>query len=830
MRVRASSILLNMINSSGDPGQGKIGKEFPKFMKELNYTQDRPGPGGSFDNGAEGRILFWMHPKKAINTLAAFAALVVATGCETTAADPVPQATVVLPAAQPVVVVTQAPPATVVVEKKETVTATTTNAPAPASAAAPSTNVNVAAAANTSTNAAPEIKEEVAPTIPENIKVTPATEKIIQLANGGVDENVMLAFVEKSDGKFGLEADEIVYLSDIGVPSAVLTAMLKKDGDDPKKADVVTAITDTEADQPAPKATTQLPTNGVVEPAPQVVEVTTNYVPTTTVVQAPPQTVVVQQPQTVVVAPPPTETVSYFYDSLSPYGSWMYVSDYGWCWQPTVAVVDRGWRPYGPRGHWVYSTSGWYWHSDYSWGWAPFHYGRWHMAGHRGWLWVPDRVWGPAWVSWRVTDDYCGWAPLPPAAVYRPGFGFSYYGSSVGVSFGFGLGYDAYCFAPVSRFHDRHVWRHSVYGHHAHTYYNRSYVHNRYDWNKDRHHPVNNGVPRQQIERAIQRELRPVEVREASAQQVTTRVAPRERIERSGRDSVIVRPALPRAELASNIRTSSSVTTANPLAGGGSAAGGTAGGRFNRNGQITSRMPAATAPAPTTPAPGTRSVESGPGRTSRSVVTAQPATAPAPATVQPTVEPRTFPSRRDRVLGSTSPNSPAPVVTAPAPAPMTTPSSREAVRREVNRGVTMPSRPVPTVSSPSPAPSPIRRDRSVESSISSPSPRAYTPAPQPVTPLPRSSSPSPQIASPSPRYSSPSPVTVSPSPRYSAPAPSPVSPAPSRSYQSTPSTSGRYSTPAPAPTRSAPSPSPAPSRTPSSGSNQGSGRDRRDRN
>jgi hypothetical protein len=33
-----------------------------------------------------------------------------------------------------------------------------------------------------------------------------------------------------------------------------------------------------------------------------------------------------------------------------------------------------------------------------------------------GWVWVPGSEWAPAWVSWRESDDYIGWAPLPPEA------------------------------------------------------------------------------------------------------------------------------------------------------------------------------------------------------------------------------------------------------------------------------------------------------------------------------------------------------------------------------------------------------------------------------
>ena len=74
---------------------------------------------------------------------------------------------------------------------------------------------------------------------------------------------------------------------------------------------------------------------------------------------------------------------------------------------------DSDWRPYVDQGQWQYSDNGWSWHSDYSWGWAAFHYGRWTNDGRLGWVWVPDKVWGPAWVSWRLAYSSTGWAPLP---------------------------------------------------------------------------------------------------------------------------------------------------------------------------------------------------------------------------------------------------------------------------------------------------------------------------------------------------------------------------------------------------------------------------------
>ena len=36
------------------------------------------------------------------------------------------------------------------------------------------------------------------------------------------------------------------------------------------------------------------------------------------------------------------------------------------------------------------------------------------------------RRWGPAWVAWRSSDDYIGWAPLPPEARWRASGGLVY--------------------------------------------------------------------------------------------------------------------------------------------------------------------------------------------------------------------------------------------------------------------------------------------------------------------------------------------------------------------------------------------------------------------
>jgi hypothetical protein len=106
-------------------------------------------------------------------------------------------------------------------------------------------------------------------------------------------------------------------------------------------------------------------------------------------------------------------SIDFFYDNVGSDGSWVEVADYGYCWQPSVAVSNSKWRPYSD-GYWAYTDVGWTWVSYEDFGWATYHYGRWTRLRDRGWFWVPGREWGPAWVSWRTGGDYVGWAPLPP--------------------------------------------------------------------------------------------------------------------------------------------------------------------------------------------------------------------------------------------------------------------------------------------------------------------------------------------------------------------------------------------------------------------------------
>lgn len=137
---------------------------------------------------------------------------------------------------------------------------------------------------------------------------------------------------------------------------------------------------------------------------------------------------------------------SMFYTKLTPYGDWMETSDYGYVWRPYESERARDWRPY-TNGRWVYSDVGWMWVSEEPFGWAAYHYGRWTRLRGIGWVWVPGDTWAPAWVSWRKSNDYVGWAPLPPEARFEARSGIHNWADSY-----YDIGPEQYCFVPTRQF------------------------------------------------------------------------------------------------------------------------------------------------------------------------------------------------------------------------------------------------------------------------------------------------------------------------------------------------------------------------------------------
>jgi hypothetical protein len=104
-------------------------------------------------------------------------------------------------------------------------------------------------------------------------------------------------------------------------------------------------------------------------------------------------------------------TVAEFKSILAGYGKWGTHDKYGDIWVPTV--TPPGWHPY-PACQWVFTKEGWYFNDNTPWGSIVHHYGRWSHDESIGWFWVPDQDWSPGWVVWRKSDQWIGWAPMPP--------------------------------------------------------------------------------------------------------------------------------------------------------------------------------------------------------------------------------------------------------------------------------------------------------------------------------------------------------------------------------------------------------------------------------
>ncbi len=372
-----------------------------------------------------------------------------------------------------------------------------------------------AADANTPTDAGDAVTDAPAKPVSEPAKPTtkfrstgPAAE-VVKMANSGVHEDVILTYVNLSSTVFNLSADEIIYLKDIGVSSSVISAMLKRD--DEVRQELARANA---APQVAPATPVQS------QPAETVATVPANSSDSLT-------------------APALEVESGNFYESLAPYGSWVDVEGYGRCWQPTAARVSSDWRPYFDNGHWLYTDAGWYWMSDYSWGWAPFHYGRWFQHNHLGWCWLPDTTWAPSWVCWRYNDDYCGWAPLPPAAEFTASFGLTYHHRVAATGFDFGLSADFFPFVPWNHFRDNHLRPHLLPPPRAHEVFARTICASPIAQRNNM--IVNHGVPPQRVASATHSPVQPISLHSAGTRPAGGKA---EHLDPNGKSLTVYRPPM----------------------------------------------------------------------------------------------------------------------------------------------------------------------------------------------------------------------------------------------------------------------------------------------
>ena len=306
--------------------------------------------------------------------------------------------------------------------------------------------------------------------LPPNISPASPLASVVRLTQSGVDQSIIMVYVTNSSRTFNLDADKIIYLTDLGMPNDLVRAMMQRD------QELQQAFA---AEQAAQQAQQVQSTQPAAEPAPvETVQATT--------------------------APAPV-TVNYFNETLSPYGNWVLVPGYGRCWQPTACAYDPNWQPYCDRGHWVYTDCGWYWSSEYAWG-ATFHYGRWFRDTNCGWCWYPDTVWAPSWVTWRYSDNYCGWAPLPPRTYCQSGVGIVYQSGNVSLGLSFGLGASCYTFVPTRYFCDSHPRNYCASSGQVTQIYNNTTIINniRVHGSGNNQIIINNGIPVQSVANANQ--------------------------------------------------------------------------------------------------------------------------------------------------------------------------------------------------------------------------------------------------------------------------------------------------------------------------------------
>lgn len=408
-----------------------------------------------------------------------------------------------------------------------------------------------AAPSQASTNAAAQIPVPPVPVLPAPVS------EVIQLTRRGLSEGVVTDFIAQIQEPYTLTADQLIYLNDLGISGPVLQALLRKSG--PGSALPAAAATQTVIVQsPQVPITTSVPAKGAESNV-----ILNPYLASTAAAAGPtgqnPQTAVGNAPEapagTPTVQAPPQPTVvskQIFYESLSPYGTWVEVDGYGWCWQPTVAVVNPGWIPYGDGGRWVWTDSGWYWHSSYTWGWGPYHYGRWHRHAHHGWVWTPGYDWAPAWVAWRSTPTYCGWAPLPPECRWSSGVGFSWVNGHTSVSVGFGIGYDWWFATTWNRFCEPVHPGHRLPPHGVRQFVNDSHIAvgsgNGVNIRGNNNTVIiNNGISRDEVQRHTREEIRRTEIRDVGSPAAAQAFASSRPSPSGGRQAelAVYRPSIP---------------------------------------------------------------------------------------------------------------------------------------------------------------------------------------------------------------------------------------------------------------------------------------------
>jgi len=389
-----------------------------------------------------------------------------------------------------------------------------------------------------------------AQTAPSNF--SPDLQEVVKLSQAHMSDDVIVNFIKSSGKSYRLNANDILYLSELGVSQGVISALqTASSGGSPAYQNPATVPLPTTP--PPPLQVQPLPAPAIAyppPPAPAVPVVDMQQEQRAAILRdngppAPAVPVVDMQP------PAQEPSFDYFHDQLAPFGTWVNVGGV-WYWHPDQAIAaNPDWRPYYDMGQWVETDNGLFWQSDYTWGDIPFHYGRWVLDPVRGWLWAPDYTWGPSWVYWRhaEADGAIGWAPLPVGAVFVGG-ALMFNGVAVTADFDFGLGDGFFVFVGYDHFHEGffrmrgHEYAFHVPRERVREFYGRSVIRNNFRRDEQGRF-VNDGIGRDRIERLTRVEHSSFEERNPVGDRNKLAVQRAEEINRAS----VARPGEPRPGL-----------------------------------------------------------------------------------------------------------------------------------------------------------------------------------------------------------------------------------------------------------------------------------------
>ncbi len=79
---------------------------------------------------------------------------------------------------------------------------------------------------------APAAAEDATPpatpaALPSNIPPASPLAQVVRLTQAGVDQSIIMTFVTNSSHTFNLDSDKIIYLTDLGAPNELVTAIME---------------------------------------------------------------------------------------------------------------------------------------------------------------------------------------------------------------------------------------------------------------------------------------------------------------------------------------------------------------------------------------------------------------------------------------------------------------------------------------------------------------------------------------------------------------------------------------------------------------------------